>query len=581
MNNNEINDLESNLKNLIEKAKFITDIDTVFKEIRSHPYDAGRTKYLNKLAEKLKLNKKDIQNDFKKYLAKSVNTKKVSKTTYTENERRHARIISQYPNLLDFVILQIGNAGYVGEIINILLLYLAFTSRLFDEAISVVVKGSSSTGKSALVKNVLKLFPDDTRMEFTSITTQSLFYLKDKSLSHKILVIFESHGAKNADYQIRSSLSEGELKLLVTIKNPDSGVYEAEEINIPAEGLSYAETTTSSKIHPENQTRMFDIYMDESPEQTQRVLLSKAKNYDHVQIKKDNRIFQALQSELKPYPVDIPYAEILAERFPVEKVRVRRDFPRFLLLIKASALLHQLQREIKTIGGKEHIVANIDDYLIAYIIGKHILTQTLKEISPRQENILEVIQNCFPEEEFALRDLKGIGEIKRYADSTLRADIKALSQVGYLDWNGEKGKKSSYKLMDTPKDFFGLPTPGELTRLGFGSSALYKNTKYIRALMQDEPALAEFSPNSPIGDEPVNEPNKAESNVSSNKPAIAQENVGSGYSAKAKKKYCDNFNQDEIKNHPDHCDCDKCTMAYRIYWWEKHGFDCNCESCNG
>jgi len=286
MNNNGIIDLGTNLKNLIDKAKSTDDFERIFKEIKKLHYDAARTKYLNKMAEKLKLSKTAVQNDFKKYLLKSDNSKSVSKTTYREDERRHARITLQFPNLLDFVILQIENAGYVGEVINILLLYLAFTSRLLDEAISVVVKGSSSTGKSALVKNVLNLFPEDVRMEYTSITTQSLFYLRDRTLSHKILVIFELHGAKNADYPIRSSLSEGVLKLLVTVKNPDTGQFEAEEINIPAEGLSYVETTTSSKIHPENQTRLFDIYMDESPEQTQRVLLSKAKNYDHVQIKK-------------------------------------------------------------------------------------------------------------------------------------------------------------------------------------------------------------------------------------------------------------------------------------------------------
>jgi len=296
--------------------------------------------------------------------------------------------------------------------------------------------------------------------------------------------------------------------------------------------------------------------------------------------KKNNRIFQALQSELKPYPVDIPYAEILAERFPAEKVRVRRDFPRFLQLIKASALLYQHQREIKTIGGKEHIVANIDDYVIAYIIGKHILTQTLKEISPRQEKILGIIRDNFPVEEFAKRDLQEVNEIKEIADSTLRGDLKALSQVGYLDWNGEKGKNSNYKLMDTPKDFFGLPTPGELTRLGFGSSALYKNTEYIRGLMQDEPALAEFSSNSPIDHEPVNEPNNAEQGISSKKTPVAQGKVTSSLSAEAKKKCCESFNRDVIKNHPDHCDCDDCNMVGRICWWEKDGFDCNCEQCN-
>jgi len=116
-----------------------------------------------------------------------------------------------------------------------------------------------------------------------------------------------------------------------------------------------------------------------------------------------------LQLLLEKYEVYIPYAEILANLFPVNKVRVRRDFPRFLTLIKASCLLHQCQRNKITKNGKEYLEANItDDYKIAYKIANVVLSQTLKEVTPRQEKIIEAIEKKFNDCDFTLSICKFI-----------------------------------------------------------------------------------------------------------------------------------------------------------------------------
>ena len=59
--------------------------------------------------------------------------------------------------------------------------------------------------------------------------------------------------------------------------------------------------------------------------------------------------------------VSIPYAPVLAELFPGDRVRSRRDFPKLLGLIEASAFLHQQKREKRD----EKLVADSDDYLTA------------------------------------------------------------------------------------------------------------------------------------------------------------------------------------------------------------------------
>jgi len=393
-------------KELIENAKktFETHIqeetnsEIILKELSKVEKLIVKEQITKGLANQLKISPDTVRKQLSIIFKKDLEGEKESKDNkevFTDEELEKAKQILESPNLLKQVLKQVRRNGYVGELINIAHLYLSFTSRLFDEAISNVVKGDSASGKSFLVKAVLNLFPKSEYHEFTAITPQSLFYLKDITLSHKVMVIFESHGSEKADYSIRSSLSEGELKLLVPQKNPETNSFETKEISIPANGLSYVETTTKSQLHTENQTRLFDLYLDQSEKQTKKILFAKTKIIDKEQVEKQNRIFQAMQTLLNPFDVYIPYDEYLAMNFPFNLVRIRRDFPRFLILIKTICLLHQYQRDTIIINGKEYLKATVQDYEIAYNIAKVILVQTLKELTPRQEAILKELNSEF------------------------------------------------------------------------------------------------------------------------------------------------------------------------------------------
>lgn len=463
-----------------------TNSEIILKELSKIKKPIIKAQYIKQLATDLKIPVKDVNQHLKELEQRkeevgSSNNSEESIDNFTDEEIEKANELLRDKNLFDRIITHIENNGYVGEANNKKVLYLAFTSRLLDEAISCVVKGDSSSGKSSLVKAVLCLFPESVYKEFTSISPQALYYMKDLDLSHKVLIIFEANGSEKADYPIRSSISEGELRLLVTQKNQSTGKFESNEIVIPAKGLSYVETTTRSKLNPENQTRLFDLYTDCSEEQTRKILKSKSKIIDKDKIASENRIFKAMQLLLEPFEVLIPYSEFLADCFPTNKVRTRRDFTRFINLIKAVCLLHQYQRDRTMKYGKEYIIATVTDYEIAYDIANVVLSQTLKEITPRQELILNTIKNIFPDSEFSISDLKELDELKNIPDSTLRADVKKLSEA-YLEWNGEKAKKSRFKLIDVPKDGLSLPTPEELESIYPSLIAQYTNNKNSQGL---------------------------------------------------------------------------------------------------
>jgi hypothetical protein len=113
------------------------------------------------------------------------------------------------PALLYRVLCAVAEQGVVREERNILLTYLAITSRLTMSPISLFVKGESSGGKSHLVATVLSLFPDSTHIDLTSVSEKGLIY-DERPYSHRTIVFYEAHGQGNefVNYLIRTLLAK-------------------------------------------------------------------------------------------------------------------------------------------------------------------------------------------------------------------------------------------------------------------------------------------------------------------------------------------------------------------------------------
>jgi hypothetical protein len=332
--------------------------------------------------------------------------------------------------------------GFTGEEINQKLLYLSFTSRIMDNSISTIVKGQSATGKSYLTGTVLKLFPKSDVMNFSFITGKALVHRQD-DLSHKILYIAEHSGGEGAEYSVRTLLSEGEISIMLPVKNENTGHFETVEKRIPAKGLVFVETTTRDRIHYENQTRLFDLYVDESPEQTRRVLEAQATQVetDGPEVEDEVKAWRCAQTLLKHYRVHIPYASELATEFPKDKPRARRDYPKLLNLIRSHALLYQLQRKT---DDKERLVATVEDFEAILPLAETALMQSMKDMPPKQEATLAAIKANFPDREFAIYEVCQIEGMPPY--KTVKRYINDFIKDGIVEWNGQRGAGSRYTL---------------------------------------------------------------------------------------------------------------------------------------
>jgi hypothetical protein len=273
-------------------------------------------------------------------------------------ERAQASILARHPRILDHFGQDVSRAGVVGEDRLAKQLYLALTSRLLDDPVSIAVKGPSAGGKSYTIDQVLSFFPSSAYYVLSSMSERALAY-SDEPLSHRHLVIYEAAGMASdlTSYLIRSLLSEGRIRY-ETVEKTKEGM-KARLIDRPGPtGLIV--TTTAVKLHPENETRLFSVTVNDTPDQTRRIFADLAGGrIDQV----NRRPWLDLQGFLErgEHRVVIPWARVLAELVPPVAVRLRRDFGALLSLIRAHAVLQQETRERTSDGS---IVASIEDYEI-------------------------------------------------------------------------------------------------------------------------------------------------------------------------------------------------------------------------
>ncbi|HHN47211.1 MAG TPA: hypothetical protein ENN09_07200 [Planctomycetes bacterium] len=268
--------------------------------------------------------------------------------------------LANAPDVLSVFADELQRCGFAGDQQAAKLLFLMLVSRLHGKPVSAVVKGPAAAGKSHLVQQVLKFFPDDAYVLMTSCSNKALVRF-DQPLKHRFVVINEAAGIKGdtMNYFVRSLLSEGKLKYTVT-DGGGAGV-RTFEIEGPTGLIS---TSTKLELDPELETRLFSIPVDDSAAQTKRVLGVIAEKYSATNSNTrpvNLAPWHAYQVWLagQHTGVHIPFSTTLASLLCPLELRLSRDMDAFLSLVRAHAFLHQVTRQRDSSG---NIVATLDDY---------------------------------------------------------------------------------------------------------------------------------------------------------------------------------------------------------------------------
>ena len=391
----------------------------------------------------------------------------------TEAEHAEALAWLTAPDLVGRLRAAFHKAGIIGEENNTLLAYLAGVSRLLERPLAIIIQSASAAGKTTLMDAVLAFFPEEERIKYSAMTGQSLYYLGETNLKHKILAIVEEAGAEKASYALKLLQSEGELTIASTGKDPTTGRMETQVYRVEGPVMIML-TTTAIDLDEELQNRCLTLSVDESPEQTAKIhtlqrerrtlagLVAKAERTELL------RVLRNAQRLLTAVEVLNPYAPSLT--FPSGRTRNRRDHEKYLTLIDSIALLHQHQRPKGRyeLGGRtlEYVPVTLDDIALANELAPEVLGRSLDELPPQTRTVLGHIRTLMR----AKREkTKGVNTFTRrelhgacgWSFTQLRIHLERLIEQEYVAvHSGRMGSQFVYELLidlDAPEHTAHVP----------------------------------------------------------------------------------------------------------------------------
>jgi hypothetical protein len=303
------------------------------------------------------------------------------------------RELAESSDLIDRVVKQVQAMGVVNERELITLNYIAATSRVMAHPLNPLIKGASSAGKSFTTMQTLGLIPPECVNYLTTSSALALVY-DERPLAHTVLYINESNQIQSDENSIfsmllRGLISEGRIVHQTTVEDPGSPTGRRVE-RIVREGPIALFITTTSELHSENETRMLSWYAGESREQTGAViakLAAHAAGAAAAPVNLDGWHNLQRWIALGPNDAIIPFAQKIASAIQPLMVRFRRDVGALFNFIKASALLHQAQRQVDVQG---RVVATVADYELAYAIFSRVMAHSSGKNVP--DNVREVVK---------------------------------------------------------------------------------------------------------------------------------------------------------------------------------------------
>jgi CHC2 zinc finger/Toprim-like len=352
--------------------------------------------------------------------------------------------------LIERIVGDFERVGLVGEPSNALVAYLACVSRKLASPLAVLIQSTSAAGKSTLMDTVLDLVPEEDRVHYSAMTGQSLFYLGEQEVKHKILAIAEEEGVRQAAYALKVLQSQGELTIASTGKDPATGMLVTQQYRVEGPVMLFL-TTTAIDVDEELVNRCLVLTINESREQTRAIQARQRsrRTLAGLMARSDAeatwRLHRNAQRLLRPLAVVNPYAEALT--FLDDRTRMRRDHAKYLTLIEAVA------RGERTL---EYIEVTLADIALANELAHDILGRSLDELPPQTRRVLGLIEAWVDEQcrdrsisrsdvRFTRRELRGVCGM---SDTACRVHLERLIAMEYVRVAaGRNGQRFEYELV--------------------------------------------------------------------------------------------------------------------------------------
>ena len=380
-------------------------------------------------------------------------------------KKRHAKEIKflSESNILK-KINKVLDAEIIGESDNKMLMFLLMLSKDFPSKTgnpgwgvqgdpmsqNIILSSDSSSGKSWMTKKIIELFGEKDLDYFivSRYTKSAMNYYTEINMDGKIIFIEELQGLDENTAQLRVWMSEGELSLSTVEKvvgengSENNALVQKSTVGQPVFITNQAE----GKVEDQLNNRSWVLGLDTSDTQTARILdFQDAVNCTKRKTNSvQTRLIRDALKQLKPYHFIIPFANWKILNIPSHDVRARRDYQKFLTLIKCSAYLHQRQRGVLIDeDDNEYLLCTKDDYNVALQYSSGILGATFSGLTTQQIDLINYLKKSSFGAEFTITELmRGLGKSQPY----WYGQLQQLEDLGYVSGQKSPGKTTIYSL---------------------------------------------------------------------------------------------------------------------------------------
>jgi energy-coupling factor transporter ATP-binding protein EcfA2 len=358
--------------------------------------------------------------------------------TLSIGERNAAERFLREGKLLDNLNRLLGETGIVGEERNRLFLLLVALSYKMPAPLHALIQGSSGSGKTRLLKQVSDCMPPEKVTRLTRVSDKVLYNYPERYFMNRLLCLEDIDGlSEEAEFAFRELQSNGELNSATSIKL-DNGQITSGQKTVRGPIASLA-CTTHGEIYEDNMSRVFLIAVDESAEQTRRIIgyqNSKAAGETDTRKEQDSKGFiRNLVRCLEPLEVVNPYAGRL--QLPEDAHKIRRLHDLFLNFVKMVTLVHQYQR---TKDSKGRLVAEISDIEQAISIMFDSIVLKVDELDGSLRQFYEQLKSFIGQRgrdyeftRFEVREATGVGKTQQHHYINKLVELSYIRQYGHAN----------------------------------------------------------------------------------------------------------------------------------------------------
>ena len=349
----------------------------------------------------------------------------------TEEQQQEAIDILKSKELTQLLTKKLQATGIIGEEKNALFLFTILLSHKMHRTLHAVVQGTSGSGKSHLIGKIADCMHDQNKIKrFTRVTDKSFYNYGEHDLCNCGIILEDYDGlTEEAELAWRELQSNGKLSSSVSQKNEHTGEITTGEKYVLGPIASLV-ATTHFRIYEDNESRVFVIAIDESEQQTEKVLTYMANKAakvvtDHEELAAREAI-QNLVYLLQPYKIKNPY------RLQLPKTtKQRRRLTQMLHdYIEQITLLHQYQREkaddTMLVTQLEDIETAIDLMFNSIILKTDELDGILRQF---YENLKTYVEAKGKDYQFTRREIRQKWRISKTQNQRYFTELEELEYI--------------------------------------------------------------------------------------------------------------------------------------------------------